>query len=732
MLQEESVVPAREQVHAALERIFGFTTFRPGQEEIVGAILERRDVLAVMPTGGGKSLCYQLPACLLPGTCIVISPLIALMKDQVDAAAANGIRAAVFNSSLAAPERGAVERAFRSGELDLLYISPERLSIDSFMQLLQQCTISFVAVDEAHCICSWGHDFRPDYLLLSALKKQLPEIPVAAFTASATDAMRRDITRQLKLAQPFCYCGSFNRDNLFYVVEPKQDPERQIISFVKNFSGEPGIVYRMTRESVESTASALQAAGIKALPYHAGLGDAERTANQEAFSRDRADVVVATIAFGMGIDKSNIRYVVHGDLPRSLEHYYQETGRAGRDGDPARCLLLFSRGDLPRLRYFIDQHEQEEIARQHRIALADMVAFAAQYTCRRRTLLAHFGEVLPGDNCGGCDVCTGSSETVDITREAQILLSAIYRTGERFGMNHIINIVWGADTKQIRDFGHDRLKTYGTGKDTPKRRWRELFDALLAQGLCVVSDGSYPVIKLAREALKVLLGDTPVTMLQRTMPEPALQGEESGGNGNRMLFERLRHVRRQLAEERGVPHYVIFSDRTLHDMATRLPATLDGMLAVSGVGTVKLEQYGEAFLSVVATYLQEFPDAIAGRDAGQSSVALPKKRPVKKPGATVLETQRLVSQGLSLEAIAGERGCTRGTIVNHLETLIADGLHISMEQFISDPLRETIADTFTRLGTSALKPVVEASQGAYGYEEARLVRAWMQQDKRQL
>ncbi|MBN1577631.1 MAG: DNA helicase RecQ [Chitinispirillaceae bacterium] len=606
----EVMTIAEKPVSTALERIFGFSSFRPGQEAIVRAIMQKRDVLAVMPTGGGKSLCYQLPACLMPGTCIVVSPLIALMKDQVDAACANGIRAACLNSSQFERERRNIRQSLIKRELDLLYVSPERLALEQFMDFLKQGALSLFAIDEAHCICSWGHDFRPDYLLLSEIVKQLPHVPLAAFTASATSAMQQEIVRMLGLRDPFRYCGSFNRGNLFYEVVPKTDADRQIISFVKKNRGESGIVYRTTRESVESTAEALRAEGISVLPYHAGLDDAVRRNNQEAFSRDRVEVVVATIAFGMGIDKSNVRYVVHGDLPRSLEHYYQETGRAGRDGDPAHCLLLFGRGDVPRLRWFIDQIEDEKIARQHRIALADMVAFASQCTCRRRTLLSHFGERLPGERCGGCDICDGIHESVDITKEAQMLLSAIIRTGERFGMNHLINIVWGADTRQIRSFGHDRLKTYGVGHEIPKRQWREMFDALLGQGICELTDGQYPTVKLTPAAREVLHGNATAAMVRkkvetekRSLPEP------SGADPD--LFELLRRERRRLAEEWSVPPYIIFSDRTLHDMARRMPATGNEMLDVNGIGTVKLERFGARFLAVIAAFRASRPAARA-------------------------------------------------------------------------------------------------------------------------
>jgi len=716
-----------QTIDTALESIFGFRTFRSGQKQIIDAICAGSDVLAILPTGGGKSLCYQLPACILDGTCVVVSPLIALMKDQVDAACANGIKAAALTSVDGELQRREVLRLLRGGHLDLLYVSPERFAFDHFMDILKSTTLSFIAIDEAHCICSWGHDFRPDYLLLADIIKRLPQLPVAAFTASATAMMQEEITRLLGLRDPFRYRGSFNRENLFYEVVAKIDPDRQILDFVKRYRGESGIIYRTTRDSVEETAAMLAAAGISALPYHAGLGDEVRRHNQEEFSRDRVDVVVATIAFGMGIDKSNVRYIVHGDLPRSLEHYYQETGRAGRDGEPSHCLLLFGRGDVPRLHYFIDQVEDEEIARRHRIALADMVAFASRYSCRRRALLAHFGEVYKKENCSGCDICNGDHEKKDITRSAQMLLSAVVRTQERFGINYIIDIVRGADTVQIRNFGHDTLKTWGIGRELSKRELRDVFDALLGQEICMLSDGKYPVVKLLPKAQEVLLGTRTVEMLCSS--ESARREEKPAEKERRSpLFEQLRQLRRTLAEEQGVPPFVIFSDRTLHDMAGRQPCSAADMLLVNGVGHAKLARYGTAFIDLICRYVE------SGSGTENSPVDQPgrsgcsrRQRAVKGAAKsdTRKETEALVRQGLALPEIASARGLAQGTIAGHIEDLLASGVMLSLDHIIDPQVRDLIAETFERLQTHALGPVVEAHTGKFGYDEAKLVRAWM-------
>jgi ATP-dependent DNA helicase RecQ len=588
----------------ALQKMFGFSVFRDNQEAVVRALLDRRDAFVVMPTGGGKSLCYQLPAHLLDGVCLVISPLISLMKDQVDAANANGLRAAALNSALDAETQRRVVRDLRAGELDLLYVSPERFALSGFLALLQQVRLSFVAVDEAHCISEWGHDFRPDYLALSTLTETLPGIPVAAFTATATPRVQDDIVARLKLRDPLMVRASFNRPNLFYAVRAKEKPGEQIARFIAERPGEAGIVYRTTRKSVEETATMLQVRGIRALPYHAGLDDLVRANNQEAFNRDEVDVVVATIAFGMGIDKSNVRYVIHGDLPKNIEGYYQETGRSGRDGDPAHCLLLFGAGDIPKQRHFIDRIEDEAEKQRALRALHDVVGYASTIACRRRQLLGYFGEAFATVPCGACDVCTGSVATVDGTRDAQIVLSAMVRTGQRFGINHIIDVVVGADTARLRELGHDQLKTYGIGRDRDKRHWRRVVDHLLAQQIIAQDGGEYPVLVLRAPAGPVLRGEQEVRLAE----VKAVAGtRRTGGRGgpalleveHHPLFDRLRTLRKEIATELGVPAYVVFSDRTLHEMAARHPRSDMELLSITGVGERKLEQFGARFLALL-------------------------------------------------------------------------------------------------------------------------------------
>ena len=592
-----------------LRKVFGFHEFRPNQEQIVRAILEKKDVFAVMPTGGGKSLCYQLPAVLLPGTCMVISPLISLMKDQVDSARANGIHAAYLNSSLSSEEQNAVLHDLLSNSLDLLYVAPERFTLGHFQEMLGQVNISMAVIDEAHCISEWGHDFRPDYLLLSVLGTLLPNVPVAAFTATATHKVQQDILDKLELRNPYIVRASFDRANLFYDIRFKDNTNGQLISILKNNTNKTGIIYRTSRKSVNETTAMLQAKGFRVLPYHAGLGDDDRKKNQEAFIRDEVDVIVATIAFGMGIDKSNIRFVIHADLPKSIENYYQETGRAGRDGEPAHCTLLFSQSDIPKVRFFIDTIVDETERGRALDALQKVISFASTSVCRRKTLLDYFGETYPHDNCNSCDICLGTREVVDCTVEAQMLLSGIARTEERFGATHIIDIVTGSKNKKIHDFGHDRLKTYGVGREKSKKFWRQLIDELLAQKVIAKSEGLYPVLYLLEKAVPVLKNETKLEMV-RVQEKKTAKQTRSGQTGtyDNELFDLLRSLRKQLADEQGIPPYIVFSDRSLRDMATLLPQSAEDMLSVSGVGEIKLQRYGRQFLNLIRRYREEHPE----------------------------------------------------------------------------------------------------------------------------
>lgn len=715
---------SKVQLRNAMERYFGFYEFRPGQEAIVDAILANKDVFAVMPTGGGKSLCYQLPACVLDGTCMVISPLIALMKDQVDAAVENGIRAAFINSTQSERERAAVLAKLVNRELDLLYVSPERFSQDQFKASLKHYPFTFVAIDEAHCICEWGHDFRPDYLNLSEIVKLLPDIPVAAFTATATDAIQQDIIRRIGLRDPFLHRGSFNRANLFYEVIDKVDGNEQVLDQIKRFPDESGVVYRTTRAAVEETASFLNANGIKALPYHAGLDDKVREQNQDAFSKDQINVIVATIAFGMGIDKSNVRFVIHGDLPKTMENYYQESGRAGRDGEAAKCILLYSRGDIPKMTYFIDKIENDLIKKQAYRSLDKMAAYASVQSCRRKSILAHFGEVLGEDNCGSCDVCLSDREVVDITRDAQIILSAIARSGERFGMVHVVDIVTGADTKQIRAQGHEQLKTYGAGKDKSKKEWYEIVDALKMKGIVRQTEGQYPVLVLTDDAKDVLFNSKKVTLVKRSIIQTKQIATSQPDLYDTALFERLRSLRRTIASDANVPPFVIFADSTLHDMARRFPQNHNQLLGITGVGSVKLERYGDRFIDVIVKYVQEFPDS-ADRFKGTIKSVSVKRPKTAGLSPTVLETFMFIQDGLSINEIAERRDLASSTIIDHIVKLIHQDKIESIDPYVGKSKFERIEKLFTALETSALKPLVETTNGEITYDEAQLVRAWI-------
>ena len=604
---KENVAKSSLPVFDTLKKVFGFQSFRPNQEEIINQILDNKDVFAVMPTGGGKSLCYQLPAKLMDGTTVVISPLISLMKDQVDAAVENGISAAFINSSLTTKETASVFQDLRRNSLDLLYIAPERFAMQNFLETLKTVPISLFAIDEAHCISEWGHDFRPDYLSLSEIAHTFPTVPVAAFTATATRKVQIDIINKLALRKPFTIRASFNRPNLIYRVESKRGLEKQLLDVLGKYKGEPGIIYRTTRDSVTAMAEMLKRHGIKALPYHAGLPQEERRANQEAFNTDEINVIVATIAFGMGIDKSNVRFVIHADLPKNIEGYYQETGRSGRDGEPAECILYFGRGDISKIKYFIDQIEDEQERRIASDKLNTVVRYASHNVCRRRQLLAYFGEEYPDDNCRTCDICTGNVERVDITIEAQIIMSAMSRTGQRFGIMHIIDIVLGANTKRIRDLQHDKIKTYGAGKDRDRHHWHFIIDELLVQELIQQDGDRYPVLKITEKGKKVLFGKDTIHALKREEPKKKKRaGKESEpGPYDEALFELLRTLRKKLADKQHVPPYIIFSDKTLHEMCRSYPSTADEMADISGVGDTKLERYGEDFLRVIRSFKSE-------------------------------------------------------------------------------------------------------------------------------
>jgi ATP-dependent DNA helicase RecQ len=590
---------------ARLRHVFGYDSFRGEQARIVSHVADGGDALVLMPTGGGKSLCYQLPALLREGTAIVVSPLIALMQDQVEALHQLGVSAAFLNSSQDAAEAAATERQLIDGTLDLLYVAPERLLTPRFLSLLDRSRIALFAIDEAHCVSQWGHDFRPEYRQLTTLHERWPQVPRIALTATADAPTRREIVERLALEDARQFVSSFDRPNIRYAVAQKHDSRRQLLDFLDGHAGESGIVYCLSRRKVEATAAALAERGIDALPYHAGLDASVRAANQRRFLREEGIVMVATIAFGMGIDKPDVRFVAHLDLPKSLEGYYQETGRAGRDGEPADAWLAYGLGDAVLLQRMIETSEAGDERKQlERRKLDALVGYCESTGCRRRTLLAYFGEQHPGA-CGSCDNCLQPPQSWDGTVAAQKALSCVYRSGQRFGAAHVIDILRGADTAKIRQHGHASLSTYGIGNDMDARQWRSVFRQLVAAGLLEVDVEGHGVLRLTAASSDVLKGRR--TLSLRSEPPTAARRRDRGHREPpagltpeaNARFEMLRQWRGEAARAQGVPAYVIFHDSTLREIARQRPSDLDGLAAISGVGAGKLERYGAAVLDAV-------------------------------------------------------------------------------------------------------------------------------------
>src|SRR5213082_3488765 len=591
----------------ALKKYFGYDAFRPLQQEIIDDALANRDVFALLPTGGGKSLCFQLPALLRDGVTIVVSPLIALMKDQVDALRTSGIAATFLNSTLAGNEARERLRGLDRNQFRLLYVAPERLMMENFLERALNWNIAQIAIDEAHCISEWGHDFRPEYRELKKLRTHFPDVPIMALTATATERVRDDIIKQLKLRDPCCYFASFNRPNLTYRVVAKSSAYQQVLEFIRARPNESGIVYCASRKSTDALAEKLTKDGIKALPYHAGMEPRERTRNQEAFLRDDARVITATIAFGMGINKPNVRFVVHHNLPKNIESYYQETGRAGRDGLPSECVLLFSASDVVKQRRFIEEKSE----REQRIAqeqLRDMIHYAETRDCRRTTLLKYFGEEFPAP-CNGCDNCLEPRETFDGTVPAQKFLSCIHRvrqkSGFSFGLNHIVDVLSGADTEPIRQRGHNQLSTYGIGQDLKRGAWQAIGRELLRLGFVTAAPGRFATLELTSAGWAALRERRQITLTTPYNVEEKKRSKRRFGEieCDEALFEKLRVLRRKLADERDVPAYIIFSDVALREMARAYPTTRAEFGRIPGVGQQKMRDFAETFTAAVRDYL---------------------------------------------------------------------------------------------------------------------------------
>jgi len=677
-----------------------------------------------MPTGGGKSLCFQLPALIRQGLTIVVSPLISLMKDQVDALQTSGIPATYLNSTLDRQDAVARWRGLHRGEYRMLYVAPERLMLDTFLERAVNWNIAQFAIDEAHCISEWGHDFRPEYRELKKLRTHFPDVPMMALTATATERVRVDIVKQLKLQEPRCYVASFNRPNLTYRVVPKAAPYEQLLEFIRSRPNESGIVYCASRKSADSLARNLSEDGVIAKPYHAGLTSAERTKNQEAFLRDDVRVITATIAFGMGINKPNVRFVIHYDLPKNLESYYQETGRAGRDGLPSDCVLLFSASDVAKQLHFIDEKSESE-ARIARTQLQQMVHYAETRECRRVTLLRYFAEEYTKASCEGCDNCLTPRETFDGTIPAQKFLSCVHRihvkSGFGFGLNHIADVLRGADTEAIRQRNHNELSTYGIGRELKREAWQAIGRELLRLGLIESAPGKFATLSLTPAGRDALRYRTPITLTKQIEVVARDQKPRAGAiECDEVLFERLRGLRRKLADERNLPAYVIFSDVSLREMARNYPTTATEFRRIPGVGEQKLKDFAEAFLSEIKNYL-----ATNSRRTFSSGVD-----PLRPPRRTRLndsetETLRRFQKGESVDQVARARGFVASTIYGHLLSAIERGKIVERDRFFTFEQEEEIAAAFRQISDGKLVDVSALLGNKYDIGLLRIFRAFV-------
>jgi len=710
----------------ALQKYFGYSEFRHEQEAIIQHVLNKKDVLALMPTGGGKSLCYQLPAILLNGLTIVISPLIALMKDQVDSLNVMGVPAAFLNSTQTPDEQSRVTSQLINNHIKLLYLAPERLfgSESKLIGFLKTLPVVQIAIDEAHCISQWGHDFRPEYLMLAGLKNEFPNIPVIALTATADKLTQKDILDKLALKNPAIFISSFNRANITYRVMPKKNSFSQLLDFLDDRRDESGIIYCLSRKSTEALAADLKAEGYLAEAYHAGLNHEVKARNQEAFLRDDVKIIIATIAFGMGINKPNVRYVVHMDMPKNIEGYYQETGRAGRDGLPSAALLFYSPGDTIKLKQFALVENNEEQSRIMLKKLDDMAKYCQLPTCRRQFLLNYFDEQAP-EHCGSCDICLSEFTKFDATLIAQKALSAVSRLNQRFGSGYVIDVLRGSKNEKIRE-EHKQLKTYGVGADISKTDWQRYLRELTALGYLQVTEDAYPVLKLTAKSDAVLRGLQKVELIDtQTIDEP--QETQMLPFENDLLTV-LKNTRREIALLENVPAYIIVGDNTLVEMATYLPQSLDELRLVSGFGDIKLARYGRELLEPVKTYCRErglspkMNQKSRKRERKQKSERATEAR--KSVNDTKIETFALYRSGKSVSDIAASRGLAVTTIEGHLSHFVQTG-EIDVLDFVHEYKIPAIKEAVESYGGERLAPLKEILGDDYSYGEIRAVVAWL-------
>ncbi|MBK9923702.1 MAG: DNA helicase RecQ [Anaerolineales bacterium] len=706
-----------------LKETFGYDTFRPLQSEVIENVLARKDTLAVMPTGGGKSLCYQIPSLLFDGLTVVVSPLIALMKDQVEQLRAYGVPSLFLNSTLSPQEYQENMEYVRNGEVKLLYVAPETLLTQRILSLLDSVQVDCITIDEAHCISEWGHDFRPEYRQIVEVRKRFPKAVCLALTATATSRVRQDIRTTLKFSTTNEFVASFNRDNLYIEVMPKRDIYAQAIEMLERYKDQSGIIYCFSRRGVDELSAYLKLRGYSVRPYHAGLEDSERRKNQEAFIRDDAQIIVATIAFGMGINKPNVRFVIHFDLPKSIEGYYQEIGRAGRDGLPAHCLLLYSYSDVAKLRYFIDQKEGNE----KRVAIGHLDAIVRyaedERTCRRKPLLNYFGESYQADNCSNCDNCTSApTPLADITLYAQKFLSCVKRADEKFGAGHIVDILLGSKNEKVLRWEHEKLSTYGIGTELTKKQWMHIARQLLSMGY-LKQEGEFHTLSLTVKALESLKKRETIFGVMQEAERVQTKGKKTAIEYNSALFAILRQKRKEMADTAGVPPYVIFSDKTLIEMSAYYPQSSKSLLNIAGVGQAKLEKYGDTFLEVIKSYCEKH----SIKETSRLSQAPPPSGKGEIGGRTRVIAEAF-NNGATIQALMEQYGFVTGTILDHLMKYIMAGNKVQNRDGLqalttATPDQQQIAfAAFDELSPTYLKPVFDKLNGKLSYDELKILR----------
>ncbi|MBP6942518.1 MAG: DNA helicase RecQ [Candidatus Buchananbacteria bacterium] len=707
-----------------LKQYFGYDEFRPLQEEIINHVVAQNDCFVLMPTGGGKSLCYQLPALKLDGVTLVISPLIALMKDQVDALRACGVKAEYINSSLSAEHIETICERVQAGEVKILYVAPERFALSKFQEFLKSLPLALIAVDEAHCISEWGHDFRTDYRNLNRLKKLFPETPLIALTATATQKVREDIVNQLELQQARVFVSSFDRENLRVSVIEKKQAFTKLVHLLQKYKHESVIIYCFSRKDTETLAENLTLNGFSARAYHAGLEANERSRVQDLFIKDEVNIIVATIAFGMGIDKPDVRLVVHYTYPKTLEGYYQEIGRAGRDGLPSECIMLYTYADTHKHEFFINRMDDDILKGRAQEKLEEVSTYAELMTCRKKFLLSYFGEEMAREQCGACDVCLAEKETVDVTEAAKKILSAVIRTENRFGKNYIIDVLLGKKIQKIMRNGHNELSVFGIIKNMPESDLGQVVTYLIERGLLRKKPGEYATLAITQKGADFLKSaeHLEITRIKADIiAAPVPEGELAY---NHELFEELRGLRKQLADEAGVPSFVIFGDVSLREMAAYVPRTDNEFLQITGVGAKKYEKFGALFLELISSFATAHAIEPTPQPSKQAKTAplIVKER----PSAAYAQTRQLLIKKTSIERMAKNQDLKPGTVINHIEKMIDAGERLDLEYLKLPKTRyEEICAAYEACGDERLKPVFERLKGKYEYDELKLVRVLM-------